>query len=74
MKTATEIFVDKIEKSWFDFEVEYKLREQIILCMKEYATEALQQYYMDCVLDPTPDGGQRETSIKIKEWVEKNIK
>ena len=73
MKTATEVFENKIEKSWFDFDVDFKLRQQIILCMKEYAVGALQQYYMDCIYDPTPDGGQRETSIEISEWVEKNI-
>lgn len=74
MKTATEIFVEKIEKSWFDFGVEYKLREQILLCMREYATEVMQQYYMDCIYDPTADGAQRDTSIKMKDWVDKNIK
>lgn len=53
-----------------DFKFEFNRNE---IYTQEEVVLLFQKYYMDCIWDPTPDGDQRETSIVLSEWIEKNI-
>lgn len=77
-KLITEVLVEYEYED--DIYIKLKLREDntiIISQSKTYTRDEviviLNKYYMDCIYDPTPEGNQRESSIKLKEWINKQL-